>query len=143
MDTQKMVVEVCQNVLSEIAKTHQIEAQKVHLRIDTEDLKSKPVFGIFNERTFICPKTMSGIIELGGGKGMGLVIGMYLKNIIGELFKGFMQHLSETDTKNICIVLHHNSDAEESFPVLSIFHFGKRIDCIRVSEILELQNKEP
>ena len=142
METQKIVVEVCEKVLTSLAETHQKEAQNIRLRIDVETIKSKPVFGVFDQKIFIGHLTLNEVIAHGGGKGMGLIIGMYLKNIIRDLFLGFTKHLNENNTKNIFIILHFKTIGEINQPVLSIYHLGKLVDSIAVGEIIDLQNQQ-
>lgn len=141
METKKMVVGVCESVIRNLAEELNIEPEQLFVRIDLEHLRAKPVFAIFQSRQFRTLKTMNQIINAGGGKGFGMLIGMHLKTIIGDLFKGFSEQLNIQNTKELFINLHFKSDPAGSIPVLSVYHLGKRIDSIAVGEIIELPNQ--
>ena len=141
METKKMVVNVCESVIRNLAKELNIDPQQLVLRIDLLHLHAKPFFGVFNSRLFLKVKTMNQIIHAGGGKGFGMIISMHLKTIITDLFKGFCGQLNIQDTKDLFINLHFKTDPSGSIPVLSVYHLGKRIDSIAVGELIDLPNQ--
>ena len=137
-DVKIYIVEVCQKVIATLSSENKIEQLNLNIRIDMQDKISKPVFGLFDKSTFLARSSLKEIIHAGGGIGMSMLIGMYIRNIIKDIFLASLKRFEITDTKDIFVLLYlkENDDQKTTTPMMAVFVKGKLMDTIDVGEIV-------
>ena len=137
-DVKTYIVEVCQKVISTLSSENKIEQLNLNIRIDMQDKLAKPVFGLFDKSTFLSRSSLKEIIHAGGGVGMSMLIGMYIRNIVKDIFLASLKRFEITDTKDIFVLLYlkENDDQKTTTPMMAVFVKGKLMDTIDVGEIV-------
>ncbi len=130
------IVDVCQKVLINLADQNKVEHKELFIRIDMKDAHSKPIFGLFHLSKFLIQTTLKEIIHAGGGAGMGMIIGMYIRNIIRDIFIASLKRFELKDTKDVFILLYLHPTDENKTPMIAIYKQGELVDAIPVGEII-------
>ena len=104
-EAQGMLVDVCGKVISNLAEENNIEKTTLNIRIDLENPTAPPLFALFNQTKFVKRAEMKTIIHAGGGKGLGMIIGMYVRDVIKNIFVSAMKEFQSTDTKELFLLL--------------------------------------
>lgn len=139
MKTQEVktyVVDVCQKVILKLAKDHKIEDHHLNIRIDMENQQSKPIFGLFHVSKFLAHSSLKEIIHAGGGMGMSMLLGMYIRNIIRDIFIASLKRFELNDTKDIFVLLYIKEEDENKTPMIAIYKKGELVDAIEVGGII-------
>lgn len=131
-EAKEYVVRTCTNVLTELGNKYNVEIPRV--RIDMKTLKDKPVFGLFNKSTFKGHCTLKEIIRAGGGKGMTMILGVYIKNLIRDIFSGTMKRLDFSDSKLMYVLLHLKTVDSVTIPMISIYREGQLLETTPIGD---------
>lgn len=134
-EIKALVVELCQNVVTNLSDTHKVEKEKMKVRIDMKDLISKPVFGLFNQSSFLVQCNMKEIIEAGGGKGASMVVGVYVQDIISNIFSKSLTFFEIENTRQMFILLTLKND----IPIISIYKDGVFMDAVPVEDFIQVE----
>jgi hypothetical protein len=139
-EAQAMLVDVCEKVICTLATENVIENSQLNIRIDIENPTSKPVFALFNKSMFVKRCDLSTIINAGGGKGMGMIVGMYVRDVIKNIFTSSMKEFQVSDTKELFLLLYLKQENELSVPYIAIFKQGVKMDALPVAQLIGLEN---
>lgn len=139
-ETLGYVVETCRNVLTKLGSEHKISIPR--LRIDLGSLDAKPIFALFDQSTFITKCSLKEVIHSGGGKGMAMLLGVYIKNLIRDIFSSTLKELGVEDTKRMFVLLHLSETDEVTIPMISIYLDGKSLQCSEIENAVSISNNE-
>lgn len=131
-EAKEYVVRTCTNVLTELASAYNVAVPRV--RIDMKSLKDNPVFGLFDSSTFKAHCSLREVIRAGGGKGMTMILGVYIKNLIRDVFSGTMKRLAFTDSKEMYVLLHLSAVDSVTIPMISVYRNGERLETIPIGD---------
>jgi hypothetical protein len=135
-EVKQLVVDTCINVITQLAREKKIEKNKLRVRIDLETIKSKPIFGLFDESVFLGKKSLNEIIKAGGGQGLNMILGTYIKKIIRDIFSQTMSQLKIENTMEMFILLYlKEEDGLE--PTLTVYHNKEFIWSMFIGEAIE------
>lgn len=135
-DAQAMLVQVCEKVIHTLAEENQIEQTQLNVRIDLENPTVKPVFALFKEKAFIRRSDLNEIIHAGGGKGMAMIVGMYVRDVIKNIFVSSMKEFQASSTKELFLLLFLKQEGELSVPHIAIYKQGEKMDVLPVSLLI-------
>lgn len=133
-EARNFVVETCTNVLKTLSEENNIE--HLRIRIDLENRKAKPVFGLFENSTLRKRCTLKEIILAGGGKGMGMILTVYVKKMLKDIFFQTMDRLEFNDPKLMFVLLYLNEVDSVTFPTISIYKDGSCIETMPIAEVI-------
>lgn len=133
-EAKNFVVETCTKVITTLSEENNIENLKI--RIDLENKKAKPVFGLFDNSTLHKRCSLRDIIHAGGGKGMGMILNVYVKKMLKDIFFQTMKRLEFTDTKLMFVLLYLNEADSVTFPTISIYKDGVCIETMPIAEVI-------
>lgn len=133
-EVKGMVVGICEKVLTTLADENKIDNLRV--RIDLENNKAKPVFGLFDNSTFIRRMTLKEVVHAGGGKGMGFVVNTYVKKILKDIFFQTMARLEFEDPKRMFVLLYMKTQETVNFPNIAIFLDNKGIESLPIADAM-------
>ncbi len=135
-EAQAMLVDVCSKVIVTLAKENNIENSQLNVRIDLEFPTAKPVFALFHQTKFVKQCDLNTIINAGGGKGMGMIVGMYVRDVIKNIFVSSMKEFQVSDTKELFLLLFIKQEEQTSVPYIAIYKQGKKIDALPVANLI-------
>lgn len=135
-EAQTMLVDVCKTVIVNLSKQSGIPIGNLHIRIDMEKLSAKPVFGVFNKSAFIRRIELSELINLAGGKGLGFIVGIHVRNVIKDIFTELCKKLEETDTKRVFLLLFGRELDQSLVPYFAFYKEGQKVDSITVADLM-------
>ncbi len=136
-EVKEMVVEVCTKVITQLAAEQKLDKNKLFIRIDLENISSKPIFSLFNQSAFIGQKTINEIIKAGGGSGFNLILGTYIKKIIRDIIGQTMNELKIKDSKTLFVLLYLKEGETHAEPTLAAYHNKAFLWSMRISEAIE------
>lgn len=139
-EAQGLLVDVCGKVISTLAEENNIHKTALNVRIDMENPTSKPVFALFNQSTFIKREEMKTIIHAGGGKGMSMIVGMYVRDVIKNIFVTSMKEFETADSKELFLLLFVKQEEELFVPFIAIYKKGTKMDALPVAQLIGLEN---
>jgi len=137
-EAKEMVVDTCTNVIGKLAAEQDLGKGQLKVRIDLETIKSKPVFGLFNQSSFLCQKSLKEIIKAGGGSGFNMILGTYIKKIIRDIFSQTMSQLKIKDSKELFIVMYLKEQDNEHLPMMALYHNKEFIWSMFIGEAIDL-----
>lgn len=135
-EVKVLVVDVCQKVVVNFSKEIRVEKENLNIRIDMKDTFSKPVFGLFEGSKFLTQKSLKDVIHAGGGTGLSMVLSMYIRNIIKDIFSASLKRFELTDTKDLFVLLYIKAEANTKTPMIAIYVKGELMDAVEVGEII-------
>ena len=136
-EAAEIVVETCSKLLDNYAKKHHTLNTNVRIRIDLEKLGAKPVFGIFDESTIVERCTLKDIIRASGGGGFSMIIGVYIRNIIKDIFTQSLKELKLSDSKQMNLLLYLDTTGDIAQPTIGIYRGKEFVWSLPISEIME------
>ena len=139
-EAQGMLVEVCGKVISTLAQENNIEITDLNVRIDLENPTATPVFALFNQSKFVKREDLKTIIHAGGGKGFGMVIGMYVRDVIKNIFVSAMKEFQSTDSKELFLLLFVKQVDETYVPCIGIYKQNVKMDALPVAQLIGVEN---
>ena len=139
-EAQGMLVDVCGKVISNLAEENNIEKTTLNIRIDLENPTATPLFALFNQTKFVKRAEMKTIIHAGGGKGLGMIIGMYVRDVIKNIFVSAMKEFQSTDTKELFLLLFVKEENEQSVPYIAIYKQSEKMDALPVAQLIGVEN---
>lgn len=139
-EAQAMLVEVCGKVVCNLAEENSIEKMQLNIRIDLENPTAKPVFALYNKSTFVKRCDLNTIINAGGGKGMGMIVGMYVRDVIKNIFVSSLKEFQATDTKELFLLLYIKQEDQITVPYIAIYKQGTKMDALPVSQLIGIEN---
>lgn len=139
-EAQGMLVEVCGKVISTLAEENNIEKALLNVRIDLENPTSKPLFALFNQSKFVKRTELKEIIHAGGGKGLGMIIGMYVRDVIKNIFVTSMKEFQTTESKDLFLLLYVKQVDELSVPYIAIYKQGVKMDALPVAQLIGVEH---
>lgn len=139
-EAQAMLVEVCEKVVCNLAEENSIEKMQLKIRIDLENPTSKPVFALYNKSTLIERVDLNKIINAGGGKGMAMIVGMYVRDVIKNIFVSAVKEFQATDTKELFLLLFIKLEDQKTVPYIAIYKQGVKMDALPVSQLIGIEN---
>ena len=139
-EAQGMLVDVCGKVISNLAEENNIEKTTLNIRIDLENPTATPLFALFNQTKFVKRAEMKTIIHAGGGKGLGMIIGMYVRDVIKNIFVSAMKEFQSTDTKELFLLLFVKEENEQSVPYIAIYKQSIKMDALPVAQLIGVEN---
>ena len=83
---------------------------------------------------------MKTIIHAGGGKGLGMIIGMYVRDVIKNIFVSAMKEFQSTDTKELFLLLFVKEENEQSVPYIAIYKQSEKMDALPVAQLIGVEN---
>lgn len=120
MDTkqaQQYLTQICFDVITFFANEHGVEKSRLNIRIDLENISSKPVFALFEKSNFLAPCSLKQIIHAGGGAGFTMLLGMHIKGVVKDIFKASMERFESEKSSDIFLLLFLTDEK----PVIAIF----------------------
>ena len=139
-EAQGMLVDVCGKVISNLAEENNIEKTTLNIRSDLENPTAPPLFALFNQTKFVKRAEMKTIIHAGGGKGLGMIIGMYVRDVIKNIFVSAMKEFQSTDTKELFLLLFVKEENEQSVPYIAIYKQSIKMDALPVAQLIGVEN---
>lgn len=139
-EAQGMLVEVCGKVISTLAHENNIEKTTLNIRIDLENPTSTPLFALFNQSMFVKRADMKTIIHAGGGKGLGMIIGMYVRDVIKNIFVSSMKEFQANDSKELFLLLFVKLEDDQHVPHIAIYKQGVKMDALPVAQLIGVAN---
>lgn len=139
-EAQRLLVEVCGKVISTFAEENNIEITHLNVRIDLENPTATPVFALFNKSTFLKKCDLNTIIRAGGGKGIGMVVGIYVRDVIKNIFVSAMKEYQMKDSKELFLLLFVKLESELSVPYMAIYKQGEKMDALPVEQLIAIEN---
>lgn len=136
-EVKELVVDTCTNVITQLATQQKLEKDKLLIRIDLETIKSKPVFGLFDESIFLSKKSLKEIIKAGGGQGFNMILGTYIKKIIRDIFSQTMSQLKIENSQEMFVLLYLKEKENELEPMLAVYHNKIFIWSMLIGEAIE------
>jgi hypothetical protein len=136
-EAAEIVVETCSKLVDHYAKKHDTLNTNVRIRIDMEKLGAKPVFGIFDESTIVERCTLKDIIRASGGGGFSMIIGVYIRNIIKDIFTQSLKEMKLSDSKQLYLLLFLDSLAKVSQPTIGLYRGKEFAWSLTIAEIME------
>lgn len=133
-EAKKFIVDTCTRVITTLSDENNIE--NLRIRIDLEHKKAKPVFGLFEKSTLCKRCTLRDIVHAGGGKGMGMILNVYVKKVLKDIFFQTMKRFEFTDTKRMFVLLYLNEADSVTFPIISIYKDGECIETMPIAEVI-------
>ncbi|TSJ41260.1 hypothetical protein [Fluviicola chungangensis] len=135
-EAQAMLVDVCTKVIGTLSEENNIEKTQLNIRIDLEFPTAKPVFALFNQTKFVKPSDLNTIINAGGGKGMGMIVGMYVRDVIKNIFVSSMKEFQVNDTKELFLLLYVKQEDQTAVPYIAIYKQGIKLDALPVAQLI-------
>jgi hypothetical protein len=135
-EAQTMMVEVCTKVILTLAEENKLESIHLNIRIDMENTTSKPVFALFNKSAFVKQSDMKEIIHAGGGQGLSMIVGMYVRNVIRDIFIEALKRFELTDSKQLFILLFVKQTEDVTVPHIAIYKQGEKVDSAPIAELI-------
>lgn len=139
-DAQAMLVEVCGKVIRTLSEENNIESSEMNIRIDLENPTAKPVFALFHRSKFVKQCDLNTIIVAGGGKGMAMIVGMYVRDVIKNIFVSSMKEFQVSNSKELFLLLYLKQEAELSVPYIAIYKQGIKLDALPVAQLIGVEN---
>lgn len=139
-EAQGMLVDVCGKVISTLAQENNIGKTQLNVRIDLENPTATPVFALFNKSTFVKRSDLNTIIRAGGGKGLGIIVGVYVRDVIKNIFISAMKEFQMKDSKEFFLLLFVKQEDEVSVPYMAIYKQGEKMDALPVEQLIALEN---
>uniref|UniRef100_UPI002627AFD8 hypothetical protein n=1 Tax=Fluviicola sp. TaxID=1917219 RepID=UPI002627AFD8 len=72
----------------------------------------------------------------GGGKGMAMIVGMYVRDVIKNIFVSSMKEFQASSTKELFLLLFLKQEGELSVPHIAIYKQGEKMDVLPVSLLI-------
>ena len=141
-EAKEIVVSNCQQIIEQFARIHQVEKTSLRIRIDMEKMNQKPVFGIFNNSTILERCTLKNVIHVAGAKGFSMIVGMYIRNIIKDIFVQSLKHLGQTDPKQVFLLLYLKQSEKGIEPMIALYFEGKNHWSLSIAEVMEASLQE-
>lgn len=138
-EAKHFIVETCINVIETLSKDHSIN--ELRIRVDLETLKSKPVFGLFDNSVFKKQCSLKEIIHAGGGKGFSMILGIYIKNILRDIFSQTMKRLEIIDPKQMFVLLYLKKHENVTIPMISLYTKKGCFETIPIADAIEVSDK--
>jgi len=137
-DAQAAMVNVCKKVLEGLSIRAKIQVSHVNIRIHMENMIAKPVFRVYEKSDFIQQIELNELINLAGGKGLGFIVGIHVRNTIKSIFTELCKRLNEDDPSEVFLLLFGKEDKEEKKlePFFAFYNKGQKIDVISVAELV-------
>ena len=130
---------MCQEIIENLAAQKQVPPLKLFIRIDLKDRFAKPLFSLFSSSVLIGEISLNEIISAGGGKGLGMLLNVTIRNLIRDIFLGALKRYSEQDTKQFFLLLSSQLVEGVKQPYLSVYYNSKRVDKLPIAEIMAAQ----
>lgn len=140
-EAQAMLVQVCGKVIATLAEENTIEPTQLNVRIDLESPTSKPVFALFRQSDFIKRLDLKAIIQAGGGNGLGMIVGMYVRDVVKNIFISSAKEFQVSSTKDLFLLLFVKQEGELSVPYIAIYKQGVKMDALPVSQLIGVENE--
>ena len=135
-EAQAMLVDVCTKVIGTLSEENSIEKTHWNVRIDLEFPTAKPVFALFNQTKFVKQSDLNTIINAGGGKGMGMIVGMYVRDVIKNIFVSSMNVFQVSYTKELFLLLYVKQEDQTAVPYIAIYKQGIKLDALPVAQLI-------
>lgn len=139
-EAQAMLTEVCNKVVCNLAEENNIQQAQLSIRIDMENPNAKPVFALFKQSEFLKRSDLSAIVNAGGGKGMGMIIGMYVRDVIKNIFVSSVKEFQAESTKELFLLLFVKQVGELDVPHIAIYKQGVKMDALPISQLIGAEN---
>jgi hypothetical protein len=139
-EAQRLLVEVCGKVISTFAQENNIEKTHLNVRIDLENPTATPVFALFNKSMFVKRCDLNTIIRAGGGKGLGIIVGVYVRDVIKNIFVSAMKEYQMKESKEFFLLLFVKQENELTVPYMSIYKQGEKMDALPVEQLIAIEN---
>lgn len=137
-EAQKIVVDICSNLLLHFAEKHKVEPKNINIRIDLEKLGAKPVFGIFENSTLLEKCSLKSIIRQAGGKSFSMIIAVQIRSIVKDIFRQSLKQLELKDSKELFLLL-FGADAEDGIkPSLALYNKGVFEWSLTIKEVMQV-----
>ena len=135
-EAQTMMVEVCTKVILTLSEENKIDPTRLKLRIDMENVGAKPVFALFDASTFVKKSNLNEIIHAGGGKGLSMIVGIYVRNVIRDIFVEALKRFQPSDSKELFILLFVADIEGVTMPHIAIYKQGEKVDTAPIAELI-------
>lgn len=138
MDTEKIIVDTCSNLLIGMAEQEKIASQHVGVRIDLENKKSKPILSLFDKAKFLKRINIKDLAKASGVGAMSGLISMSIQKIVHSIFNyGFEQYeLTTTKEMFILIQLKIQKGQSNTSTSIALYIKGQMEESKLLSEIL-------
>lgn len=136
-EIKEMIVNVCRKVIVNIAQKHTISGHELNIRIDMQDLKSKPVFGLFHQSKFLAHSSLSEIIRAGGGMALYFLIESHIKKLIRDIFINAVKRYALNQTSEMFVLLYIKQENDQKMPMIAIYKNNELVDAVEIGEIVE------
>ncbi len=139
IEVKEIVIETCNKVIDHYANKHGVSLESLRIRIDLENTAAKPVFGIFDNSTFLERATLKQIVRAGGGGALAMIISVSVQNIVKDIFVQSLKQLELTDSKRVFLLLQAKKDVSGvTFPHISLYMDGIHKWSLSVAEIMDV-----
>lgn len=139
IEAKEIVIETCNKVIEYYTNRHEVSSESLRIRIDMENTASKPVFGIFDNSTFLERATLRQVVRAGGGGALTMIISVSVQNIIKDIFVQSLKQLELTDSKRIFLILQAKKNEDGvTFPHIALYMNGVRKWSLSVAEIMDV-----
>jgi hypothetical protein len=135
-EAQTMMVEVCTKVILTLSEENKIDPTRLKIRIDMENARAKPIFALFDTSGFVKKSNLNEIIHAGGGQGLGMIVGMYVRNVIRDIFAEAIKRFELSDSKELFILLFVAQVEGVTVPHISIYKQGEKVDTAPIAELI-------
>lgn len=135
-EAQVMLTEVCNKVVYNLAEENNLEQAHLNVRIDLENPTAKPVFALFKQSQFLKRSDLNAIVHAGGGKGMGMIIGMYVRDVIKNIFVSSAKEFQAESTRELFLLLFIQREGAIDVPHIAIYKRGVKMDALPVSQLI-------
>lgn len=135
-EAQVMLVQVCEKVVHTLAEENKIEKTQFNIRIDLETPTSKPIFALFDKTTLVKRSDLNEIINAGGGKSMSMIVGMYVRDVIKNIFVSSMKEFQVDSSKELFLLLYTKQEDGLGVPYIAIYKQNAKIDALPVSQLI-------
>lgn len=141
-EAKEIVVNNCKHIIEQFAQKHNVAETNLRIRIDLEKINQKPVFGIFDSSTILQRCALKEIIHSAGAKGFSMIVGMYIRNIIKDIFVQSLKHLGLTDPKQIFLLLYLKKGENGNEPMIALYYDGKHNWSLSIAEVMDASLQE-
>ncbi len=135
-EAQAMLVQVCEKVVHTLAEENKIEKTQFNIRIDLENPTSKPIFALFDKTVLVKRSDLNEIINAGGGKSMSMIVGMYVRDVIKNIFVSSMKEFQVASSKELFLLLYTKQEDGLGVPYIAIYKQNVKMDALPVSLLI-------
>jgi len=138
METEKVIIDTVNSVITNLAEQESIEPKTLGIRVDLENEKAKPIYGLFEKAKFIRRTTVKKLAKAGGAGAFSGILGMSIRKIVKSVFKYGMEQYQASETKELFLLIHLKAEDDNSslIPAIALYKQGIATETILLSDIL-------